>query len=52
MVHQINLENLLSHGAPLGADEIKLTKEDYKWTFEEDFYVPEEVYDQFNKTNC
>ena len=24
-----------SHGAPLGADEIKLTKEAYKWTFEE-----------------
>ena len=29
-----------SHGAPLGADEIKLTKEAYKWTFEEDFHVP------------
>ena len=39
-----------SHGAPLGADEIKLTKEAYKWTFEEDFYVPEEVYDHFKKT--
>lgn len=35
------------HGAPLGADELKLTKEAYKWTFEEDFYVPEEVYDHF-----
>lgn len=39
-----------SHGAPLGADEIKLTKEAYKWTFEEDFYVPEEVYEHFKKT--
>ena len=38
-----------AHGAPLGADEIKLTKEAYKWTFEEDFHVPQEVYDQFNK---
>ena len=38
-----------SHGAPLGADEIKLTKEAYKWTFEEDFHVPQEVYDQFNQ---
>ena len=36
-----------AHGAPLGADEIKLTKEAYKWTFEEDFHVPQEVYDHF-----
>lgn len=35
------------HGAPLGADELKLTKEYYKWTFEEDFHVPAEVYDHF-----
>jgi len=38
------------HGAPLGADELKLTKEAYKWTFEEDFYVPEEVYQHFRET--
>lgn len=38
------------HGAPLGADEIKLAKETYQWTYEEDFHVPEEVYDQFEKT--
>ncbi|ETI67611.1 transketolase [Neobacillus vireti] len=37
------------HGAPLGADELKLTKEAYKWTFEEDFHVPQEVYDNFQK---
>jgi transketolase len=37
------------HGAPLGADELKLTKEAYKWTFEEDFYVPEEVYARFEE---
>ena len=37
-----------AHGAPLGEDEMALTKEYYKWTFEEDFYVPEEVYDRFN----
>ncbi|MBB2482823.1 transketolase [Bacillus sp. APMAM] len=37
------------HGAPLGADELKLTKEFYKWTFEEDFHVPSEVYDRFNE---
>ncbi|MCG3056106.1 transketolase, partial [Escherichia coli] len=38
------------HGAPLGADETKLTKEAYSWTFEEDFYVPEEVYAHFKAT--
>ncbi|MEK3855000.1 transketolase [Cytobacillus sp. FSL H8-0458] len=37
------------HGAPLGADELKLTKEAYKWTFEEDFHVPQEVYDHFKQ---
>ncbi len=37
------------HGAPLGADELKLTKEAYKWTFEEDFHVPQEVYENFQK---
>ena len=34
-----------AHGAPLGEDEMALTKEYYKWTYEEDFYVPEEVYE-------
>ena len=38
------------HGAPLGADELKLTKEAYKWTFEEDFYVPSEVYTHFEES--
>ncbi|MBT2682857.1 transketolase [Bacillus sp. ISL-37] len=37
------------HGAPLGADELKLTKEAYKWTFEEDFHVPTEVYEHFKQ---
>lgn len=37
-----------SHGAPLGKDEIQLTKEYYKWTYE-DFHVPGEVYDDFNE---
>ncbi|GAB3066642.1 transketolase [Virgibacillus ainsalahensis] len=35
-----------SHGAPLGGDEVKLTKEYYKWTHE-DFHVPDEVYTDF-----
>ncbi|MFC7363835.1 MULTISPECIES: transketolase [Bhargavaea] len=37
------------HGAPLGEDEMKLVKEYYNWTFEEDFCVPEEVYETFRK---
>lgn len=36
-----------SHGAPLGKEEVQLTKEKYKWTYE-DFYVPEEVYQDFH----
>ncbi|CAH0346068.1 transketolase [Bacillus sp. CECT 9360] len=38
------------HGAPLGEDERKLTKEAYKWTFEQDFHVPDEVYKHFEET--
>ncbi|NPC92900.1 transketolase [Bacillus sp. WMMC1349] len=38
------------HGAPLGEEEAKLTKEAYEWTYEEDFYVPAEVYEHFNET--
>ena len=37
-----------SHGAPLGKDEVKLTKEYYKWTHK-DFHVPDEVYADFNE---
>ncbi len=36
-----------SHGAALGADEVKLTKEFYNWDYE-DFHVPEEVYQDFH----
>ncbi|PXW86717.1 transketolase [Streptohalobacillus salinus] len=36
-----------SHGAPLGSDEAKLTKDFYKWTFDKDFHVPDEVYQYF-----
>src|SRR5699024_7226836 len=38
-----------SHCAPLGAEEVKLTKDYYKWTFEEDFHVPEEIYNDFGE---
>lgn len=32
-----------SHGSPLGKAEIQLVKEHYQWTYEEDFFVPEDV---------
>ncbi len=32
-----------SHGAPLGQEEIKLTKENLGWPYQEEFFVPEEV---------
>lgn len=38
------------HGAPLGAEELKRTKETYSWTFENDFHVPDEVYEHFVQT--
>ncbi|MCL6601467.1 MAG: transketolase [Paenibacillus sp.] len=36
-----------THGSPLGADEAKLTKDFYKWVYEEDFYVPDDVRTHF-----
>lgn len=32
-----------AHGEPLGEEEIKLTKENLGWNYEESFFVPEEV---------
>lgn len=37
------------HGAPLGPDEVKLTKENLGWPLEPDFYVPEEVLSHFRQ---
>ena len=36
-----------AHGAPLGEEEVKLTKEALGWTYEEPFTVPPEVYELF-----
>jgi len=33
-----------AHGAPLGADEVRLTKENLGWPLEPDFLVPDGVY--------
>ncbi|WP_096435307.1 transketolase [Alteribacter populi] len=38
-----------SHGAPLGEDEAKMTKDYYKWTFENDFHIPDEVREHYQK---
>ena len=37
-----------SHGAALGEDEVKLTKENLGWNIDNNFYVPEEVINHFN----
>lgn len=36
-----------AHGSPLGSEEVKKVKEAYQWTYEEEFYVPEEVRTHF-----
>ena len=36
-----------AHGAPLGADEVRLTKEAYGWDPDRSFYVPDAARDQF-----
>ncbi|MCT8137101.1 transketolase [Anaerobacillus sp. CMMVII] len=41
-----------SHGAPLGLDEIKQTKEVYGWSYSEEFHVPEEVAQFFSEVKA
>lgn len=38
-----------AHGAPLGAEEARATKQVYGWDYEEDFFVPEEVKAHFEE---
>jgi len=38
-----------SHGSPLGIDEVKATKKNLNWVSEEEFFVPAEVTEYFNK---
>lgn len=38
-----------AHGAPLGADEVKRTKDNLGWPQEPTFYVPEEALQEFRK---
>lgn len=37
------------HGAPLGAEDGKRAKQSYGFDYDEEFFVPEEVYDDFKK---
>jgi len=37
------------HGAPLGPDEVKLTKKAYGWDPEKEFFVPDEALKEFRK---
>ncbi len=38
-----------AHGAPLGEEEVKLSKKNLGWNCEDSFYVPQEVREYFNK---
>ena len=39
-----------AHGAPLGEEEIRLTKEAYNWPSQEPFFVPDEALEHFRST--
>ena len=38
-----------AHGSPLGADEVRLTKEAYGWDPDKTFYVPDEALELFRR---
>ncbi|MCR5516659.1 MAG: transketolase [Lachnospira sp.] len=38
-----------AHGEPLGVDNVAALKENINWPSKEDFFVPEEVYDNYKK---
>ena len=38
-----------AHGEPLGAEEVKLTKENLGWPLEPEFHIPDEALDNFRK---
>src|SRR5690606_5598950 len=38
-----------AHGAPLGADEVRLTKENLGWEFTEPFHVPREAVEHMRR---
>jgi len=42
-------DSAASHGAPLGEEEVKLTKKNLGWPEDKQFYIPEDVSNHFNK---
>jgi transketolase len=38
-----------AHGAPLGEEEIRLTKENYGWPSQEPFFIPDEALEHFRR---
>jgi transketolase len=38
-----------AHGEPLGEDEIRLAKRNYRWPEDKKFYIPEGVYEHFRE---
>lgn len=40
-------DSAASHGSPLGAEELRLTKEALGWIYDEEFFVPAEVRDLY-----
>ncbi|HEO8418767.1 transketolase [Niallia sp. FSL W8-0635] len=38
-----------SHGSPLGIDEIQLVKQSYDWSYDQPYYIPNEVSEYFEK---
>ena len=43
-------DSFASHGAPLGAEEVKLTKENLGWPVDPPFFVPGEALENFRRT--
>ncbi|HKM07263.1 MAG TPA: transketolase [Sphaerochaeta sp.] len=39
-----------SHGSPLGAEEVSLARKQLGWKYEEPFFVPQEMYDDWDFT--
>jgi transketolase len=45
-------DNASSHGSPLGADEVALARKELKWQYDEPFFVPKEIYKEWDATEA